>query len=147
MKQITLTYYEIITLNVEINGIINPDSGQVIHEGLMGLNLSITAKYWISKLSKSLESKKKFIEAKKDELIEKYGKPAENGKFALSMYTPETMDSPEKIYSADFLAFELEFREFMKAATQIEYTPMKLSLFDKVDTTSKLSVFLKLLEP
>ena len=73
MEKIKLSLAELLTLEAELNGYVNPQSGEQILSGFLKEKLNLATKYWLTKLSDKLTSKKKTIEVLRDELIKKFG--------------------------------------------------------------------------
>ena len=73
MSNIKLKLHEYYSLDSEINGLKNPQTGEVITEGLLAEKLGLVTKYWLTDLSKKVAEEKTSIETMKTDLIKKHG--------------------------------------------------------------------------
>jgi len=72
MKQ-KLKLFEVLNLITEIGGYTNPNTGEVVLEGLLNQNISYSTKYKIKSSIKQIESEKSIIDEMQQDLIKKYG--------------------------------------------------------------------------
>ena len=66
MEKITLKLGDILQLESEINGYVDPQSGDQIYEGFAKQNLSIILKYELSDFSTTLKTERTKVEALRD---------------------------------------------------------------------------------
>ena len=52
MEKITLKLSEFYQLDAELNGIVNPSTGEKLSKGLLSEKVKLTTKYWLTDLSK-----------------------------------------------------------------------------------------------
>ena len=86
MEKITLRLGDILQLESEINGFVNPETGKQVYEGFIKQNLSIMLKYELTELSEFLTKERKKVETLRDELIKKYGTEDSNGGIVVKMF-------------------------------------------------------------
>ena len=79
MEKVTLKLQEFYSLESELNGLINNQTGETVTKGLLGEKIRLTTKYWLHDLLKKVSTEKESVEKLKEELIKKYGKE-ENGR-------------------------------------------------------------------
>lgn len=90
---------------------------------LMQKDLPIKASYWFSRLATIIDKELKIFEQSRSDMFKKYGEPVENSEQAGTMkIKDEYMDQCNK-----------EFQELLEQEIDINFNPIKLSLFSKVD--------------
>lgn len=160
MEKISLKLYEFYNLDAELNGVTNQGTGEKVSSGLIQEKLSLTTKYWLTSLGKSVAAEKAAVEELKNDLIKKYGKADENGNISIPMIVDEvdadgnpvkvtTEDGTEttkKKLNPDFQQFEKEFNELLQTEKDLEYKPFKLEDFEKVETSENYITFFKLIK-
>ena len=62
MEKSSLKLHEYYTLEAELNGVVNQQTGQVVSKGLLGEKIKLTTKYWITDLAKKAVSEKEAVE-------------------------------------------------------------------------------------
>ena len=73
MAHIKLTLQEIYKLDSELNGFVNPSTGETLSFGLLNEKLNLPTKYWLTDLAKAVSLEKEAIEKLKTDLIKIYG--------------------------------------------------------------------------
>ena len=58
MEKSSLKLHEYYTLEAELNGVVNQQTGQVVSKGLLSEKIKLTTKYWITDLAKKINSQK-----------------------------------------------------------------------------------------
>lgn len=123
MEKITLKLGEILQLESEINGFVDPQSGTQVFEGFTKQNLSIILKYELSDLSTELKSERTKIEALRDELIKKHGEDDGKGGIMVKMYneiTDEEGNVISKPINPKYLEFDQEYGTLLNQDKEIE---------------------------
>ena len=69
MQKTSLKLYEFYSLEAELNGVINPQTGEVTSKGLISEKIKMATKYWLNDLSKKVVTEKEACEELKKELI------------------------------------------------------------------------------
>ena len=150
MKKVTLKLAEVLELEVELNGLVNQQTGEVLVEGLLSKDLSLTSKYWLSDLNEKVSKEKASIGKLREELIKKHGKADDQGNVSIPMYINEKRDGEGKIVSAevnpDFAKFQEDYNKLVEESVEISHKEFKLSDFGDLKTKQVPKVFFKLLE-
>jgi hypothetical protein len=123
MEKITLKLGEILQLESEINGFVDPQTGNQVFEGFTKQNLSIILKYELSDLSTELKSERTKIESLRDELIKKHGEDDGKGGIMVKMYneiTDEEGNVISKPINPKYLEFDQEYGTLLNQDKEIE---------------------------
>ena len=123
MEKITLKLGEILQLESEINGFVDPQTGNQVFEGFTKQNLSIILKYELSDLSTELKSERTKIETLRDELIKKHGEDDGKGGIMVKMYneiTDEEGNVISKPINPKYLEFDQEYGTLLNQDKEIE---------------------------
>lgn len=123
MKKITLKLGDILQLDSEINGFINPETNEVIFKGFLKQNLSVILKYELKDLSDFLIKEKTKIEEIRNSFIEKYGEKNENG-IMVKMFDEIKNDEGQiisKLFTKNYMDFNSEYSTFLNVEKEIEY--------------------------
>jgi hypothetical protein len=150
MEKITLKLVDVLQLESEINGYIDPQSGEQIYEGFSKQNLSIILKYELSDFSATLKSERSKVDALRDDLIKKYGEEDANGGILVKMYN-EVKDGEGnvtgKVINPQYLEFDKEYGTLLNQEIEIEYPEItKEDLKDAGKTKDKYIVLFKLIK-
>jgi hypothetical protein len=120
MENYTLTLGEILDLEIEINGLINNETGNVIYEGFRKQNLNILLKYDINEFGEKLKSEVKLINDIRDELIKKHGQDVD-GKIFVQMYDVEKDDKGNIVsqkFTQNYIDFQTELNTLLDSKTK-----------------------------
>jgi glutathionyl-hydroquinone reductase len=155
MLKLTLTLGEIYTLDTELTGTINQQSGEKLTKGLLGQNISLLQKYWLTDLSEEVGKLKKTVDTLRNELVQKLGEPGENGTVSIPMAIDKRDENdlvvlneenePIKVLNPKFQEFNLEMEKLLSESREIESYPFKIEDFD-FKTDENYSVFFKLVK-
>jgi len=148
MEKIILSLNEILQLESEINGYLNPENGEIIYQGFLKTNLPIILKYELTELSETLFKERKKIDMLRDELIKKYGEE-ENGNIAIKMIN-EIKDEEGNITSKEinpsYVEFSKEYSELLNQEKEIEYPEItKENLKKAGETKDNYKILFKLI--
>lgn len=148
MEKITLTLQEIYALESEVNGVVSAD-GKVVSQGLLRQKLGMVPKYWLTLLSKKLQTEKQIIDDLRDELIKKHGEPDAEGVVRIPMFLENSEEETKtKLINPKFLAFKKELeQDLLTQEKDIEFVRLPLSSFQHVETEEVYEVFQKLVNP
>ena len=151
MAHIKLTLQEIYKLDTELNGFVNPSTGETLSLGLLSEDLNLPTKYWLTDLAKKTSSEKLIIEQFKEDLIIKHGSQDENGNFSLNMWINEKKDESDNIINPAelnplFVQFQEEFNTLLQEVKEIEHHEFKLKEFNDVKSRDNYTVFYKLIQ-
>ena len=124
MEKITLKLGDVLQLESEINGYVNPQDGTEVYKGFTKQNLSIILKYELKELGEVLKAERTKVESLRDELILKYGEQDENGGTLVKMYN-ETKDDEGNVISRmvnpSYIEFDKEYGTLLDQEKEIEY--------------------------
>jgi hypothetical protein len=155
MEKITLKLFEFYNLDVEINGMVNPQTQEKTTLGLLNEKLSLVTKYWLTDVGKKVAQEKNSIEELKNELIKKYGTEVD-GNISIPIMVNELDAKNQKVYESDgttekfvvnpvYFNFEREYAELLETEKELEYHPFSLSDFLNVETSENYLTFFKLI--
>lgn len=148
MEKISLKLHEILTLDAELNGAKNQQTGEVTIKGLANEKLSLVVKYHMNELSKKVAVEKQSVETLREELIKKLG-TEEDGQVFIKMYD-EVKDEEGNIVSRslteNFLEFNKEYDTLLNETKELEYRPFELSELASIETEANYDVFFKLIK-
>lgn len=156
MSKITLSLEEVYTLDVEIGGAKNPQTGEQEFKGLLNQELSLVTKFKLSDTKDRISSHKKNVDSLREELIKTLGEEdKESGQVSLPM-TTNKVDAKGKLVKDDdgklikelnpnFIEFNEKFNELLKETVELELPDFKIQEFD-IKTSEKYDVFFKLLK-
>ena len=150
MEKSSLKLHEYYTLEAELNGVVNQQTGQVVSKGLLGEKIKLTTKYWLTDLAKKAVSEKEAVEKIKEELIKKHGETDEQGGISIPMYINVVTDEEGQIVSREvnpkFVEFQNEFNALLEEEREVEHNAFKLEEFDSVESDANYQVFFKLIK-
>lgn len=142
MQTIELSLGEILTLEAELNGFTNPQTGEQVVKGLLSEKINLKVKYYLHKLADICSSEKKTIDGLREELIKKYGKEAD-GQISIATFIGE---GEEQKVNPNFIKFQNEYGELLSEKKEIKYSPINVSDLDGIESSDKLSVIFKLVQ-
>lgn len=141
MEKIKLSLAELLTLEAELNGYVNPQSGEQILSGFLKEKLNLATKYWLTKLSDKLTSKKKTIEVLRDELIKKFGEE-KDGSIGIETF----LDEEKTKVNPKFIEFQDEWAKLLSEEEEIEYNPLTVADLEKIDSEGNYNLIFKLVK-
>ena len=142
MAYIKLTLQEIYKLDTELNGFVNPSTGEILSLGLLNEKLSLPTKYWLTNLTKKTSSEKLVIDQLKEDLIVKYGTKDKNNIFEIVVWTDETKTD----FNPSYIQYQQEFNTLLQEVIEIEYHEFKLDDFKNIETSDNYTIFYKLIQ-
>lgn len=151
-----LSLGEIYTLEGELNGVRNPETGEVASKGLLGQKgLNMKIRYYLSDLADVATAEKKKIDGLKDELIIKLGKAEENGRVTLPTLANQVDEEgnevlneagePVKVLNPAFIEFNEEMNKLVAEEKELTVYPFTIDDFN-VDTDESYPVLFKLMK-
>lgn len=141
MEKIKLSLAELLTLEAELNGYVNPQSGEQILSGFLKQKLNLATKYWLTKLSDKLVSKKKTIEVLRDELIKKFGEE-KDGNIGIETF----LDEEKTKVNPKFIEFQDEWAKLLSEEEEVEYNPLTVADLEKIDSEGNYNLVFKLVK-
>jgi len=148
MEKISLKLHEILTLDAELNGAKNQQTGEVTIKGLANEKLSLVVKYHMNELSKKVASEKQSVETLREELIKKLG-TEEDGQVFIKMYDElkdEEGNVVSRSLSENFIEFNKEYETLLSEVKELEYRPFELSELASIETEEHYEIFFKLIK-
>jgi hypothetical protein len=142
MEKIKLSITEIVGLEAELNGLVNQETNEVIAKGLFGEKLDLVTKYRLKKLSDALAAEKKIIDDLRQELIKKFGKEEEEGKFSIPMWA----DEEQKVEHPDFIEFKKQYNELLLEEKEFEYNPLSLKDIKDIKSDERYDLVFRLIK-
>jgi hypothetical protein len=148
MKNLKVKLFEIYSLQSELNGLINQQSGEKVKNGILDEEIGLVAKYWINQLNDVVSAEVKTLDTQREELIKKYGTADDQGGVSLQMVIKE-MDKDGKEVSKmnpNFAEFNKEFNELLSQEKELSYHPIKLETLSEVKSGNNYPTFFKFVE-
>lgn len=150
MEKSSLKLHEYYTLDVELNGVVNQQTGAKTSDGLLGEKLKLTTKYWLTDLAKKVTTEKEAIEAAKTELIKKFGTADEQGNISIPVYINEVKNEEGQVVSREvnpnFVEFQKDFDALLQEDKELEHKGFKLEDFENVESSDNYVTFFKLIK-
>ena len=141
LKSISLKLAEFLIINVEINGT-KDEQGNKIKKGIIDENISFSGRYWLNELESLIKDEVTSIEAIRNELIKKYGEVVNEQ----IIIRNEIQDSNgNNVMNPNFIEFMNEWQKLIETDKTINYYPLPLSGFSKVESDTETSVEYKLI--
>jgi len=148
MEKISLKLFEFYNLDVELNGMVNKQTGEVKSMGLLAEKLKLTTKYWLTELSKKVVAEKEAVESLKEDLIKKHGEADETGNISIPMYINTVKDENDNIVGGDpnpkFIEFQNDFNALLQEEKELEYKPVSLTELENIESDGNYPTFFKL---
>jgi hypothetical protein len=143
MEKKSLKLGDFYQLEEELNGRINPQTGEKITEGLLAQKLLLNIKYWLLDMAKRVKEQKDQCETLKNEIIKKHGEEAD-GVIQIKMIIKN--DKDEDIVNPAFINFQNEFNVLLNEERELEYKKLKLSDIGDIETSESYPIVLSLLD-
>lgn len=137
MKKIELTLLDVLSLESELNGVV--ENNQTLFAGLLSEELSFTTKYRLTKLAKELAAEKETIINLKNELIKKYGEE-EDGKIEVKQFDKDGKPSDK------YAKFQKELVELFSEKKEFSYSSISLNEMKNVVTSARYVIVNELIE-
>lgn len=150
MGKVSLKLFEIYTLEAELNGVVNQESGNIISPGLLNEKIKLSIKYRLNNLIKKINEEKQEIEIVRSSFIDKHGEATESGQVSLSQYINiETNDEGEVVSSEinpKFIEFRQEFNSYLQQEKEFEFDLFTLLDLDSIEVFGNYTTFYKLVK-
>ena len=149
MEKVKLKLYELLALDVELNGFTDQQTGKLLVEGILSKELKLIVKYWLSDLSDKVLKEKEKVTRLREDLIKKHGTADETGSISIPMYLNQVFDESNKLVSANinpvYDAFQKDYQALLEESIDIEYKSINLSDVEDIKTKDVPKVFFKLM--
>jgi len=133
MNTIELRLQEVLELQIELEGYVNPQTGETIVKGFINHPLPLKEKYWLNKLANTLNQEKQEIEKLRNQLIEKFGETDEStGSTSIPMVIKNKKGEEEA--NPQFLQFQSEYQELLNEKKNIKYKPISIETLESITT-------------
>ena len=139
METIKLTLSQVLELEAELNGFVNPQTGEKVLDGFLKQNISMLVRYRLGSLVERLAKEKEVIGKLHDELVVKYGEEKDG------MYNVNSRLESGEI-NPNFLSFQREYSEILTESIELEYTPLSPKDIEEVKTTENYNLLLKIIK-
>lgn len=139
METIKLTLAQVLELEAELNGFVNPQTGEKVLDGFLKQNISMLVRYRLGSLVERLAKEKEVIGKLHDELVVKYGEEKDG------MHNVNSRLESGEI-NPNFLSFQREYAEILSESIELEYTPLSPKDIDQVTTTENYNLLLKIIK-
>jgi hypothetical protein len=150
MEKISLKLYEFYSLDSELNGVTNQQTGEKVSAGLLVEKLKLSDKYWLTELAKKATAEKAAVESLKEELIKKHGEADETGNISIPMYIDIVKDEEGNVVDGKnnpkFIEFQNEFNLLLQEEKELEYKPFQLSALENIESDGNYPTFFKLVK-
>lgn len=141
MEKITLSLGEILALEAELNGFVNPRTEQKVMSGLLNTKLNLATKYWLTKLAEKCQAEKQVIDGLRDELVKKFGETS-GDKIEVKTF----LDEEETQINPKFIEFQGEYIPLLNERKELEYKPISLSDLEAVESEDNYAIVFKLIK-
>jgi hypothetical protein len=149
MKTYSFKLFELINLEAELAGVVNPETGEQVFKGLLSKNISITDKYWLNDLVGKLGEEKKAIESLREELIKKHGTEDANGNIGISMFLneEETLEdgTKQKKINPVYITFNTEYGDLLHQEKEFKVYTFPLANLDGIKADESYPLIFKYL--
>jgi hypothetical protein len=135
--KVKLTLGEILNLDIELSGYVNPENGEQILNGLFSQELSLVTKFKLSELRDLIAPLKKNVEELKNDIIKSKGEEKDG-----SVSIPMMIDD---VVNPVFLEFQEEYTKLLSEEKELEISEFKIEDFDIV-TNESYNTFFKIIK-
>jgi hypothetical protein len=135
--KVKLTLGEILNLDIELSGYVNPENGEQILNGLFSQELSLVTKFKLSELRDLIAPLKKNVEDLKNDIIKSKGEEKDG-----SVSIPMMIDD---VVNPVFLEFQEEYNKLISEEKELEISEFKIEDFDIV-TNESYNTFFKIIK-
>jgi hypothetical protein len=141
-KKITQKLSQILSLEVEIGGLKNQQTGESTFKGLLSHKMPMPTKFKLKMLLNTISEIKKVNDEIREELIKEYGTEA-NGGISISMYVDENAEVKE--YNPNYIEFVKKMEELLAKDIEIEFEEILIDEFSEFSEEDVYPAFLDLL--
>jgi len=142
-KKVTLKLSQIMSLEAEIGGLQNQQTGENILKGLLSHKMPMPTKFKFKMLLNALSAIKKANDELREELIKEFGVQAENGSISISMFVDA--DAEVKEYNPNYIEFAKKMEELLDKEIEIEFEEITLEDVKILETEESYPTFMDLL--
>jgi arginine deiminase len=144
MPKTSLAIDQILQLDAEINGFVNPQNQEVIFEGFMKQPLPIILKYELKEFSDKLKDERSKVDSLRNELIEKFGEKTEDGSTQIS---PTIEENGEEVRNPKYINFIEEYNKLLHKEVELDHPEItKEDLKDAGKSKDQYDILFKLVK-
>jgi hypothetical protein len=141
MDKKKLSLGEILTLESEIIGVVNQQTGEVLLKGLLSENINLVIKYRLIKLAELLTADKKTLDDMRNDLIKKYGEDDGNG----NIFVETHLDKAKTQVNPKYVEFVNEYNTLLVETKEIDFPTITLEDIKDIKGEGFYGMFLKLI--
>jgi hypothetical protein len=143
MEKRSFSVSELYSLDVELNGFVNPDTGERVVKGILSEKIKLGLKFHLTSLSKKVTEELKTIQDLRNELIKKHGEEDENG----SVKIPNTItEDGKEILNPKLKLFTDEFKEFLTEKKEFDIPELFIKDFEDLETENSYEILQSLMK-
>ena len=131
--KVKLTLGEILNLDIELSGYVNPENGEQVLSGLLSQKLSLITKFKLTELRDLIAPLKKNVEELKNDIIKSKGEE-KDGTVSIPMMIDEVVNPV-------FIEFQEEYTKLLSEEKELEIPELKIEDFDIVTNESYNTFF------
>ena len=135
--KVKLTLGEILNLDIELSGYVNPENGEQVLSGLLSQKLSLITKFKLTELRDLITPLKKNVEDLKNDMIKSKGEE-KDGTVSIPMMIDEVVNPV-------FIEFQEEYTKLLSEEKELEISELKIEDFDIV-TNESYNTFFKIIK-
>jgi len=153
METLKIKLGNIYLLESELNGLsqTNQETGEStpVLKGFINEKLPLSTKFWLLELNKEVQAIKATLESLREDLIKKYGTANDQGQISIPLYQAgsEVYDTDGKLIDAKpneaYIKFQEEYSGLINEEKELQYTPIPLTVIDKIETDETYSFILQ----
>lgn len=136
-KKVKLTLSDILSLDIELSGFVNPETKETVFKGLLAQDLSLVTKFKLSELRDTIAPHKKNVEDLKNEIIKSKGEE-KDGAVSIPIMKDDKLNPL-------FIEFQEEYNKLLAEEKKIEVPNFNINDFN-ITTTESYDVFFKILK-
>lgn len=147
MKKHKLKLIEVLSLEVEIAGVVNQETGERVIEGLLSQKISMVTKYWLNTLLETLDKEKKKLASIREELIKKYGEEDKDGQIGIDPFlkTDQVDDAGNavSVQNPKYIEFMTEYNNVLNESVEIKLPSIQLDDLKHIETSDNYPLVFK----
>ena len=141
-KKITLNLAKILSLEVEIGGLKNQQTGETVLKGLLSHKIPMPTKFKLKILHNTILNIKKANDEIREELIKEYGTEV-NGGISIAMFVDAEAEVKE--YNPNYIEFAKKMEELLAKEIEIEFEEIVIDEFKEINEEDVYPTFWDLL--
>lgn len=135
--KVKLTLGEILNLDIELSGYVNPENGEQVLSGLLSQKLSLITKFKLTELRDLIAPLKKNVDDLKNDMIKSRGEE-KDGVVSIPMIIDEVVNPL-------FIELQEEYSKLLSEEKELEISELKIEDFDIV-TNESYNTFFKIIK-